>query len=141
MSTVAASEAAREALRLEFDVRLVTAAEEGSAAESLPPGVYGFTGSPVLASPLFAVRRYRNFEVHRLTTGVRLIGFVASAAAAALKHPTTDIVTVEIHPDAEGDATVIVSIPYDRIVQHRQYSIRNADAITVQVMTDEAMRN
>ena len=70
---------------------------------------------------------------------MRLIGFVAAAAAAALKHSTTDIVTVEIHPDAEGDATVIVSIPYDRIVQHRQYSIRNAEAITVQVMTAHAV--
>ena len=139
MSTNVSGEAARETLRGEHDVRLVTAAEEGSAAEVLPPGVYGFTGSPVLASPLFAVRRYRNFEVHRLATGVCLIGFVASAAAAELDHPTTDIVTVRIFADKEGDATAIVSIPYDRIVQHRQYAIRNAEAISLQVVTAHAV--
>ena len=139
MSAEAFSESARKSLRGEHGVRLVNAAEEGSAAESLPPGVYGFTGSPVLASPLFAVRRYRNFEVHRMATGVHLIGFVPPAAAAALKHPTSDVATVVIYPDAEGDATVIVSIPYDRIVQHRQYAIRNAEAITLQVMTGQAV--
>jgi hypothetical protein len=77
--------------------------------------------------------------VHRLATGVRLIGFVAPAAAAALGRPITDIATVVFYPDAEGDATVIVSIPYDRIVQHRQYAIRNAEAITLQVMTAPAV--
>ena len=41
--------------------------------------------------------------------------------------------TVVLHPDAEGDATAIVSLPYDRVVQHRQYSVRNAAAIVLQV--------
>ena len=27
-----------------------------------------------------------------------------------------------LHPDAEGDATTIVSVPCDRVVHHRQYS-------------------
>jgi hypothetical protein len=139
MSTNVSSEAIREALRREHAVRLVTAAEEGSAAESLPAGVYGFTGSPVLASPLFADRRFRNFEVHRLATGVSLIGFVTPAAAAELKHPAGDTVSLRIYPDSEEDATAIVSIPYDRIVQHRQYAVRNADAISLQVVTSQAL--
>jgi hypothetical protein len=131
MSTNVSSEAIRERLRREHTVRLVTS--EGSSAEALPTGVYGFTGSPVLASPLFAMRRFRNFEVHRFGAGVSLIGFVTPAEAAELAHPTGDAVSLRIYPDADGEATVIVSIPYDRIVQHRQYAIRNADAISLQV--------
>ena len=133
------SEGARDALRREHAVRLVTSAEEGSAAQALPPGVYGFTGSPVLASPLFSQRCFRNFEVHRLASGVSLIGFVASAEAAELTRPTGDTVTVKIYADAEGDATAIVSIRYDCIVQHRQYAIRNAEAISLQVVTAHAL--
>jgi hypothetical protein len=139
MSTNVSSEAARQALRRDHDVRLVTVAEEGSAAATLPAGVYGFTGSPVLASPLFANRRYRNFEVHCLPSGVCLIGFVSPPEASQLTHPTSDTVTVKIYPDAEGDATAIVSIPYDRIAQHRQYAIRNAEAIALQVSTGPAL--
>ena len=139
MSTNVSSEAARETLRRDHGVRLVTAAEEGSPAEALPANVYGFTASPVLASPLFANRRYRNFEVHRLAVGVRLIGFVSPAAASELAHPGSDTVSVTVYPDAEGDATAIVSIPYDRIAQHRQYAIRNAEAITLRVMTAPAV--
>ena len=139
MSTNVSSEAARERLRREHAVRLVASEEEGSAAEALPAGVYGFTGSPVLASPLFAVRRFRNFEVHRLATGASLIGFVTSAEAADLEHPPGDAVSLRVHPDADGDATVIISIPYDRVVQHRQYAIRNADAISLQVITAHAL--
>jgi hypothetical protein len=135
MSTDVSSEPARVILRREHDVRLVTSTEEGAAAEALPPGVFGFTASPVLASPLFAARCYRNFEVHRLADGVRLIGFVSPAAASQLTHPTSAIVTVKIYPDADAEAPAIVAIPYDRIVQHRQYAVRNAEAISIQVMT------
>lgn len=59
------SDQAREALRRQHEVHLVTSAQEGVAAEDLPTGVYGFTSSPALASPLFAVRHDRNFEIHR----------------------------------------------------------------------------
>ncbi len=95
---------------------------------------------PILASPLFAVRRYRNFEVHRLSTSVHLVGFVTEAEAAQLGHPTGDtVITVQIYPDAERHATAIVSIPYGRIAQHRQYAIRNAEAISLQVVTADAL--
>ena len=109
--------------------------EEGVAAEQLPDGVYGFTSSPALASPLFGVRRYRNFEIHRLPNGVAaVVGFVTPADAAELTRAASPApVSITVYPDVEGDATAIVSLPYDRIVQHRQYSIRNAAAITLQV--------
>ncbi|HUE86653.1 MAG TPA: hypothetical protein VMO26_11320 [Vicinamibacterales bacterium] len=139
MSTNVSGEEGREALRDAHEVRLVTAAEEGSAAEALPAGVYGFTGSPVLASPLFAVRRYRNFEVHRLATGVSLVGFVAPGEAARLTEPSGQTVSLNIYPDLAGEATAIVSIPYDRIVQHRQYANRSVEALALQVVTAHAL--
>jgi hypothetical protein len=131
----ASSETVRAALRREHSVRLVRPNEEGVAAEHLPDGVYGFTSSPALASPLFAVRRYRNFEIHRLPNGVTaMVGFVTPVDAAELTRASTAApVSITVYPDVEGDATAIVSLPYDRIVQHRQYSIRNAAAITLQV--------
>jgi hypothetical protein len=127
------TEPARESLRREHGVRLVASSEEGASADHLPAGVYGFTGSPLLASPLFAVRHYRNFEVHRLASSPVLIGFVTAADAARLTHAQGDVVTVRVFPDAEGEASTIVSIPYDRVVQHRQYSVRNSEALTLQV--------
>lgn len=140
MSANVSTDPVREALRREHGVRLVTSQEEGSAAQALPAGVYGFTGSPILASPLFAIRRYRNFEVHRLAAGVHLIGFVTAAEAAQIDHSTGGpVITVTIYPDAEGDATAIVSIPYARVAQHRQYAIRNAEAISLQVVSPDAL--
>ena len=133
MSVNVASEQAREALRREHDVRVVAPEQEGLAAQDLPAGVFGFTGSAALASPLFASRRYRNFEVHRIAGGPAVIGFVTSADAAKLTTRSEHPATIRVFPDAELDATTIVSIPYDRIVQHRQYSVRNAEAITLQV--------
>lgn len=99
----------------------------------LPPGVYGFTSSPVLASPLFATARFRNFEVHRLADGPAVVGFVTPASAERLATEGQDIVTIQMYPDAEGEATALVCVPYHRIVQHRQYSVRNAEAVTLQV--------
>ena len=134
MSANGSTEPARDALRRDHGVRVVAPAEEGYAAYMLPAGVFGFTSSPALASPLFAVRRYRNFEVHRLATGPAVVGFVTPADAAKLTTAFNDAVAVKLYPDAEGDATTIVSISYDRIVQHRQYSVRNAEAVTLHVV-------
>jgi hypothetical protein len=142
MIAISSSEKAREALRREHGVQLVTSAQEGFAAEDLPPGVYGFTSSPALASPLFTVRHYRNFEIHRLANGrTAVIGFLTPGEATQLAEANrAEPVTVMLHPDAEGQATAIVSLPYDRVVHHRQYSIRNAAAIALQVRpADQSM--
>ena len=135
MTTSTSNEQAREALRREHNVVLVSPEQEGFAAEKLPDGVYGFTGSPALASPLFAARHYRDFEVHRLANGTTaVIGFVRPLDAAELNRTDhLEPVTVTLHPDADGDATAIVSLPYDRVVHHRQYLVRTGAAITLQV--------
>jgi hypothetical protein len=133
MSVDVSSERGREALRQAHGVRLVAASEEGMAAADLPAGVYGFTSSPALASPMFAVRRYRNFEVHRLPGGPAVVGFVTPDEAARLSTATSDATQIRLFPDTEGEATVIVAIGYDRIAYHRQYSVLNAEAITLNV--------
>jgi hypothetical protein len=117
-------------------VRLVTVEEEGAAAASLPAGVYGYTGSPALESPLFAERRHRTFEVHHLASGsIALVGFVSQAEATALMRGASGTpVALTIHPEVEGDATVIVSVPYDRIAHHRQYLVRPMAGISIQVL-------
>jgi hypothetical protein len=128
------SDAARERLRAEHRVRLVQAHEEGTAAHDLPAGVYGFTGSPGLAAPLFAVRRYRNFEVHHLPDdGVAIIGFVSAQTAARLSQ-ASDPLDVTIYPDVEGEATEIVAVRYAEIAQHRQYSVRNAPGMSLRII-------
>ena len=139
MSTNVSTESAREALRREHGVTLVTGAQEGVAASDLPAGVYGFTSSPALASPLFATRRYRNFEVHRVSTGPVVLGYTTPSEAARLTRDADEVVTIRLYPDAEGEASALVCISYDRIVQHRQYSVRNAEAITLHVAPAHAL--
>ena len=80
----------QEALRLTHQVRIVTADEEGTGVNALPGGVYGFTYSPGLpSSPLFAVRRYRSYETHKLQSGeVYIIGFATADDARAVSTAT-----------------------------------------------------
>ena len=75
----------QEALRQTHQVRLVNANEEGSGVNALPGGVFGFTYSPGLpSSPLFAVRRYRSYETHKLPSGeIYIIGFATAESARA----------------------------------------------------------
>ena len=135
---ITTSEDARVALRSDHRVRLVEPHEEGSAAANLPRGVYGFTGSAGLAAPLFANRRYRNFEIHHLHDGdIVIVGFVTPAEADTLKRAQAPL-EVTIYPDIEGDATAITSISYSRIAQHRQYAIRNTSGLLLHVSPELA---
>ena len=138
MSRVVYSEtkdtADQEALRIAHQVRIVAAAEEGNSVSNLPGGVYGFTYSPGLTgAPLFTVRRYRSYETHKLPSGdVFVIGFAKSDVARALSTATEEM-TLQIHPQPEGDYETLVTIPYSRIRQHRQYAAPNQDGFTVTV--------
>jgi hypothetical protein len=125
----------QEALRLTHQVRLVAADEEGSGVNALPGGVYGFTYSPGLpSSPLFAVRRYRSYETHKLPSGdIYIIGFATPDSARALSTATGEM-TLQIHPQPEGDHEVLVTIPYSSIRRHRQYAAPNQDGFTVTVL-------
>jgi len=125
----------QEALRQTHQVRLVDAIEEGSGVNALPGGVYGFTYSPGLSSsPLFAIRRYRSYETHKLPSGeIYIIGFATADAARSLSTATAEM-TLQIHPQPDGDHNVLVTIPYSSIRRHRQYAAPNQDGFTVTVL-------
>jgi hypothetical protein len=110
----------------------VTEAEEGTGVNALPPGVYGFTYSPGLPNaPLFAVRRYRGYEIHKLASGETfIIGFVTRETAAALSSTLTDA-TIQVQPEPDATANVLVTIPYSRIRHHRQYAAPNQHGFAV----------
>lgn len=124
----------QEALRGVHQVRLVSSEEEGTGLSGIPGGVFGFTYSPGLpGAPLFAVRRYRSYEVHKLPSGdVFVIGFTSREVARVLSTATEEM-TLQIHPQPEGDFETLVTIPYKRIRQHRQYAAPNQDGFTVTV--------
>lgn len=125
----------QEALREAHQVRLVTDAEEGHGVNVLPGGVYGFTYSPgLLNAPLFKVRRYRSYEIHKLPGGdVFVIGFAKADVARELSTASSEM-TIQIHPQESGEHTTLVTIPYSRIRRHRQYAAPNQDGFTVTVL-------
>ena len=85
------------------------------------------------SAPLVAVRRYRCYETHKLPSGdVFVIGFAKPDVARTLS-TATDEMTLQIHPQPEGDFETLVTIPYSRIRHHRQYAAPNQDGFTVTV--------
>lgn len=122
----------QESLRTVHGVRLVGEAEEGTGVNALPGGIYGFTYSPGLPNaPLFAVRRYRSFETHKLASGeVFIIGFVTREASGQMTESHADAL-VQIQPEPEGSADTLVAVPYSRIRQHRQYAAPNQHGFAV----------
>ncbi|HXD16184.1 MAG TPA: hypothetical protein VN654_04150 [Vicinamibacterales bacterium] len=124
----------QQALRATHGVRIVSPSEEGTGVNSLPGGVYGFTYSPALPNaPLFAERRFRSYETHKLAGGeVFVIGFADVESAAALESSEGER-TLVIQPEPDAAANVLVKIPYSRMRHHRQYAAPNQHGFTVTV--------
>jgi hypothetical protein len=61
---------------------------------------------------------------------VFVIGFAKGDAARQLSTAAEEM-TLQIHPQAEGEYDTLVTIPYSRIRQHRQYAAPNQDGFTV----------
>ena len=122
----------QEALRTTHSVRIVTPAEEGTGVNALSGGVYGFTYSPGLTNaPLFAERRFRSYETHKLANGdIYIIGFADVETAAVLVSSSAEQ-TIQVQPEPDEKANVLVKIPYTRIRQHRQYAAPNQHGFTV----------
>ena len=106
----------------------------GSGVNVLPGGIYGYTYSPgLLNAPLFATKRFRNYETQKLTDGtVLLVGFADQATADKVEAGGAESLRIQPEPDAE--ASVMVQIPYDRIQHHRQYAAPNEHGFTVTVL-------
>jgi len=128
----------QETLRSIHGVRVVTAVEEGMGVNALPGGIYGFTYSPALPNaPLWAARRYRSYETHKLANGeVFVIGF-ADVETVAKVESTAGGQTVRIHPEPDPSANVLVKIPYSRISHHRQYAAPNQHGFTVTLQSSK----
>ena len=126
----------QETLRTTHKVRMVSPHEEGTGINALPGGVYGFTYSPGLPNaPLFAERRFRSYETHKLSDGqVYIIGFADAETAAVLASIAKREQTVQVQPEPDEKAHVLVKIPYARIRQHRQYAAPNQHGFTVTVV-------
>lgn len=129
-----AATGAQEALRVAHRVRIVSAAEEGTGVNALPPGVYGFTYSPGLKNaPLFAVRRFRSYETHKVEDGETFVVAFAAPEVAATLESSSQEATVTVMPEPESGADVLVAIPYTRIQHHRQYAAPNQRGFTLTV--------
>lgn len=124
----------QESLRTAHDVRLVEPAEEGFGVDALPAGVYGFTYAPGLVNaPLFAQRRYRSYEIHKLKSGeVFIVAFASPDAPAQLATATADV-ALQLLPEPDPSASTLVAVPYSRIRRHRQYAAPNQHGFTVTV--------
>jgi hypothetical protein len=125
----------QETLRTTHKVRIVSPEEEGTGVNALPGGVCGFTYSPGLPNaPLFAERRFRSYETHKLASGeIFIIGFADVQTAAVLASSSTEQ-TIQVKPEPDDKANVLVKIPYARIRQHRQYAAPNQHGFTVTVV-------
>ncbi len=121
----------QEPLRAAHGVRVVTDREEGTPLNALPGGVYGYTYSPGLPNaPLFAARRYRAYEIHKLPDGETFL--VAFADPDSERQLTSGgECSIRVQPESSGPATRLVTVPYSRIRQHRQYAAPNQDGFTV----------
>jgi hypothetical protein len=132
--TSIADTAEQEQLRAAHGVRPVMGIEEGTGVNQLAGGVYGFTYSPGLPNaPLFAVKRYRSYEIHKLSTGEAFVIAFADADTARQIASAVSDVNVRVHPDATVAAAVLVKIPYARIRQHRQHAAPNQEGFVVTV--------
>jgi hypothetical protein len=124
----------QEPLRAAHQVTIVGEAQEGTPVNQLPGGVYGFTYSPgLLNAPLFATRRYRSYEIHKVATGETFVVAFTDADTARLLESAIADATIQVQPEPGGSATVLVKVPYSRIRQHRQYAAPNQDGFRVTV--------
>ena len=125
----------QDPLRAAHQVRVVTAQEEGTPLNVLPGGVYGFTYSPGLPNaPLFATRRYRSYEIHKLAGGeIFIVAFADAENAALLETSAASQVSLQVQPEPSASANILVKVPYSRIRQHRQYAAPNQDGFRVTV--------
>ena len=95
-------------------------AEEGSSADRLPHGVYGFTFAPQEAAiPLFSKQSWHSFEVHKLADGsLHLVGCVTAKDAGLIR--SGGHVEVALFPDAWEDATELVTVALTRVVPSKR---------------------
>ena len=123
----------RDRLRVEHQVRSLHSEEEGAAFAVLSAGVYGFTYAPATETPLFSTRAYHSFEVHKLADGSgRLLVYCKPEDAARMA--AGEVVEFMGYPDPWEDATVLVSVPLDRLMNSLYKPVRrDGNAVPLRV--------
>ena len=122
----------QEQVRASHGVRLVREDEEGTGVDALPGGVYGYTYSPGLPNaPLFAARRFRSYETHKLANGdIFVVAYADAETARQITEGAADT-TVRVYAEPHEAATMLVQIAYARIRQHRQHAAPNQEGFLV----------
>lgn len=112
-------------LRSERNLRALTPEEEGNPVSVLPAGIYGFTYSPSFElTPLFASKRFRNFEYHKLADGsVELVGYVTAVEAEHVRSGVGGF-EVQLYPDPTAESNQLASLPMDRLARTSQRQAR-----------------
>jgi hypothetical protein len=126
--------AAREKLRQQHGVRVVTGAEDGCDARALPAGVYGFTGAPGARElPLFAKPITRSTEVHKTADGeIYLLGYLTVEEAAAFESGTEPL-SVELYPEPYQAAQALVAVPLARIDRRKLPARSNGNPMRTEI--------
>jgi hypothetical protein len=125
---------AREQLRSEHQVRLISQDEEGCGFERTPNGVYGFTYAPATETPIFNRQSYHSFEVHKCPDGSGFLLVHCTPEDAARLNTGGGIVEVRAYPDPWNQATELVSVPLHAIVSTLYKPVRDdGNAIPLQL--------
>ena len=118
-----------EDLRALHQVGLVGEKDEGAEVARLPGGVYGFTYSPLQATPMFRRKATQSFEVHKLADdSVHLIGFLTDAQASRVA-VSSEALEVRLYPEQREEAFRATSIPVARIRSSRGPSRSEGNAL------------
>ena len=118
-----------EDLRALHQVSLVDEKQEGSDVARVPGGVFGFTYSPLQATPMFRRKATQSFEVHKLADdSVHLIGFVTEAEASRVSVSSEDL-EVRLYPEPREEAFRAASIPVALIRSSRGPSRSDGNAL------------
>jgi len=124
----------REALRDRHGVRAVTSAEEGQDVQSLPAGVYGFTGAPAAPQvPLFTNPIVRSTEVHKTANGeIYLIGHVQPSEKQAIESGS-EPVQADLFPEPVDPSAALIAIPLSRIDRRHPPTRGGGNAMAVEI--------
>ncbi len=123
-------EAAREALRVAHGVHPIGPEHEGLGLDRQPNGVFGFVSAPAIAkAPLYGRPIYQWYQAHKLADGtIVMLGYVTPDVARALR-ASTEVTHAHVCFAPQGEATVLVSLPYNRIRSHKEHSQRSGGGL------------
>jgi hypothetical protein len=109
-----------EQLRAGHHLRPLKTEEEGTAADRLPAGIYGFAYAPGEHSiPLFGKKTWHSFEMHKRAGGsLYLAGFVTAREAEFVRQDLPG--EILLFPDPWEDARELVLVALARAIPSKK---------------------